>query len=286
MSPRVKSLSAASWCCLRDDSRLAPVIPDVPRETWGADRDAADVPRETVGRSAAEESLSGVPVQVREVAASVFGARLPLAQRYAHLLATDGLVRGVIGPRETNRLWDRHLLNSAVVSELLAADLQVCDIGSGAGLPGIPLALARPDLRIELVEPLLRRATFLHEVVTQLELTTVTVTRARAEDLVGTRRADVVLARAVAPLHRLAGWCLPLLRPHGSLIALKGARAQDELDAAGDELRRLGAREWDVTSCGVALLPEPTTVVRVVMGARMPTPEAATSERRRKKGAR
>jgi 16S rRNA (guanine527-N7)-methyltransferase len=238
----------------------------------------ADVPRET-----SRPKPTPVSRETSSAAPRVFGERLGLAQDYARLLATDGVVRGLIGPRESGRLWERHLLNSAVVGELIAPGAAVCDVGSGAGLPGIPLAIARPDLRIELVEPLLRRATFLKEVVAALGLASVTVTRSRAEELAGAGRADVVLARAVAPLPRLAGWCLPLLRPHGSLIALKGARARDELDAASDGLRRLGAQTWNVTSCGVEILQEPTTVVHVVMG---PGPPPAASRRGGTKGAR
>ncbi|MGZ4589248.1 MAG: 16S rRNA (guanine(527)-N(7))-methyltransferase RsmG [Actinomycetes bacterium] len=251
----------------------------------------ADVPRETtpgetaVSRETSEAPAAGVSRETSGAAEHLFGDRLPLAEHYAQLLTRDGVVRGLIGPREAGRLWERHLLNSAVVGELIATGAHVCDVGSGAGLPGLPLALARPDLQVELVEPLLRRASFLSEVLSELGLTNVIVTRARAEDLAGTQRADVVTARAVAPLPKLAGWCLPLLRPHGSLLALKGARAQDELEDAGEQLRRLGALQWTVVRCGDELLQEPTTVVRVVVGARPPG-TAGASGRRGTKGAR
>src|SRR3954449_533182 len=141
-------------------------------------------------------------------AEGVFASRTALAERYAELLATDGVVRGLIGPREAPRLWERHLLNCAVVAEMIPYGASVLDVGSGAGLPGIVLAVARPDLSVTLVEPLARRTTFLTEAVDTLGLgTTVTVVRARAEEALrnGTPTADVVTARAVAPLDRLAG---------------------------------------------------------------------------------
>src|SRR3954469_18453735 len=165
-------------------------------------------------------------------ASAVFGDRLPLAVRYAELLVTDGVVRGLIGPREAPRIWERHLLNCGVLSEIIPVGASVVDVGSGAGLPGIVLAVARPDLTITLVEPLARRTAFLSEAVTALGLdATVTVVRGRAEDLAGGPpvAADVVTARAVPPLDRLAGWCLPLAAVGGRLLALKGASAADEV---------------------------------------------------------
>ena len=226
-----------------------------------------NVPRETsVGPIDGGTRTTQVP-PAPPAAATVFGARLDAVGEYARLLATDGVTRGLLGPREVPRLWERHLLNCAVVADLLGPGATVTDVGSGAGLPGIPLALARPDLDIELLEPLQRRAIFLEEVVAALGLDRVRVVRGRAEDAVGAAGVDVVTARAVAPLSRLAGWCLPLLRPGGSLIALKGAQAMAELDAAADDLRRLGAVDWGVELCGHGLVDPPTIVVRVVLGA-------------------
>jgi 16S rRNA (guanine527-N7)-methyltransferase len=237
-------------------------VTDVPRETsardLGRSRDAAAA----AGGVAPDGDLPPAP----RAAATVFGARLDTANRYARMLAGDGLTRGLLGPREVPRLWDRHLLNCAVISELVSPGATVTDVGSGAGLPGIPLALARADLSIELLEPLQRRVIFLREVVSSLRLDRVQVVRGRAEDSVGTKRVDVVTARAVAPLSRLAVWCLPLLRPGGSLIALKGSQAGAELAASADDLRRLGAVDWEVVTCGVGLVDPPTTVVRVVLG--------------------
>jgi 16S rRNA (guanine527-N7)-methyltransferase len=193
----------------------------------------------------------------------VFGAALPRAERYAEVLATSGVVRGLIGPRETPRLWSRHLLNCAVVAEALPARAAVADIGSGAGLPGVVIALARPDLAVTLVEPLLRRSTFLDEVVSELALTHVQVVRARAEQLHGERTFDAVTSRAVAPLDRLARWCLPLVGPTGVMLAMKGASAAAEVLAAEPTLRSLGALPAEVIQLGLTVIDPPTTVVRV-----------------------
>jgi 16S rRNA (guanine527-N7)-methyltransferase len=167
-------------------------------------------------------------------AVAVFGGAVDSAVAYARLLATDGTVRGLIGPREVPRLWDRHLLNSVAIAPLIPDGARVVDVGSGAGLPGIPLALARPDLTVTLLEPLARRVAFLLECVDRLGLDNVTVVRGRAEEGPVRRElggADVVTARAVAPLDRLAGWCLPLLRIGGRLLAMKGSTAAAELAA-------------------------------------------------------
>lgn len=203
----------------------------------------------------------------RETAELVFGAELARAEAFADLLATHGVVRGLIGPRETGRLWERHLLNSAVVVAACPPSGLVVDIGSGAGLPGIPMALARPELTVRLVEPLLRRATFLTEVVERLGLTNVEVVRGRAEQLHGRWVAPTVTARAVAPLDRLAGWCLPLVAPGGSLLALKGDRADDELRASRDGLDRFRVTSAEVEEVGAGLVDPPVRLVRLVVGA-------------------
>ena len=190
--------------------------------------------------------------------------RLSLAERYADLLATEGVVRGLIGPREAPRLWERHLLNCAVLAELVPESASVADVGSGAGLPGIVLAIARPDLRVTLVEPLLRRTRFLDEAVEDLGLQDqVDVVRGRAEELAGRRTFDVVTARAVAPLERLARWCLPLVDPHGELVAMKGASARSEVESAGAALAALGCEAPIVVELGVEVLAEPTWAVRL-----------------------
>jgi 16S rRNA (guanine527-N7)-methyltransferase len=184
-------------------------------------------------------------------------------RRYAELLASDGVVRGLIGPREVVRLWSRHLANCAVLEELVLPGAIVADIGSGAGLPGLPLAIVRPDVRVVLVEPLLRRATFLGEAVDALGLADrVEVLRGRAEEQ--KLAVDVVTARAVAPLDRLAGWTLPLARVGGTLLALKGEGAADEVAASHAALERLGGGQAEVLTCGAGVVDPPTTVVRVV----------------------
>ncbi|MDX6278337.1 MAG: rRNA (guanine527-N7)-methyltransferase [Nocardioidaceae bacterium] len=192
-------------------------------------------------------------------AAGVFASRMPLAEQYADLLATEGVTRGLIGPRELPRLWERHIMNSAVVLPRVPEGASVADVGTGAGLPGLVWAIARPDLTVSLVEPLLRRTTFLDEAVLALGLDNVTVVRARAEDVKETY--DVVTARAVAPLDRLGRWCLPLVRPGGVLLALQGRPAQEEVTASTATLRRLGATTIVVSTYGTEGVP--TTVVEV-----------------------
>lgn len=192
---------------------------------------------------------------------------MPLATRYAALLMTDGVVRGLIGPRESARLWDRHLLNCAVVAELVPPDVRLIDVGSGAGLPGVVLAIARPDLTVVLVEPMARRATFLAEVLASLGLDRTTVVRARAEESARGRSrlvpAEVVTARAVAPLDRLAAWCLPLVGAGGRLLALKGESAADEIEAHRVAVNRSGGRLPVIRVVGADVVPTPTTVVEI-----------------------
>lgn len=205
-----------------------------------------------------------VPPESAEAARGVFGPdRLALAEEYAALLATEGVVRGLIGPREAPRLWDRHLLNCAVLSEAIPADVSVCDIGSGAGLPGLVLAIARPDLRITLVEPLLRRTTFLDEVVDQLALSGVTVVRGRAEEVKERHGFDVVTSRAVAPLERLLRWSMPLVAPHGALVAMKGSSVAEEIELARPTLRKLGCAEPEILTLGQESLVHSTHALRV-----------------------
>ena len=207
-------------------------------------------------------------------AAEVFGEALGLAQEYAELLAGAGTVRGLIGPREVPRLWERHLLNCAVVSELIpqpaapaGTATTVCDLGSGAGLPGIPLAIRRPDLQVTLLEPLLRRVRFLQEAVTSLGLGNVEVHRGRAEELSGHAVFDVVTSRAVASLDRLAGWSLPLTADGGVVLAIKGSSAAEEVAAAHATLGRLGCHDVAVLTAGTRWLHPPVRVVRMVKDA-------------------
>lgn len=194
---------------------------------------------------------------------SISPQTLEALDRYVDLLRGAGVERGLLGPREAARIWSRHILNCAALAPMIAARSSVADVGSGAGLPGVVLALLRPDITMTLVEPLLRRAEFLGEVVNTLGLqATTTVQRLRAEEhRPGT--FDVVVARAVAPLGRLAGWALPLLRPGGVLLAVKGRRARAEVAEHGDQLARLGAATVQVTELGGRFLAEPTVVVVV-----------------------
>ncbi len=205
-----------------------------------------------------------VPPELPALARRVFSSeRLPLAERYAASLATDGVVRGLIGPREAPRLWERHLLNCAVLGEAIPEGANVCDIGSGAGLPGLVLAIARPDLSVTLVEPLLRRTTYLEEISGELALDNVEVVRGRADDLHGKRTFDVVTSRAVAPLDRLLGWSMPLVSPHGALVAMKGSSLDEEIASAAPVLRKLGCSAPERLELGTEILSPQTIAVRV-----------------------
>jgi 16S rRNA (guanine527-N7)-methyltransferase len=213
-----------------------------------------------------------------ESAAAVFGAALPLAERYVARLSTDGVLRGLIGPREVSRLWERHLLNSAAVAEAVPEGARVVDVGSGAGLPGIPLGLARPDVSLTLVEPMARRVEFLQEAVADLVAAGPDgspagwrVIRGRAEDravVTAVGAVDVVTARAVAPLPRLVAWCRGLMRPGAQLVALVGARALEELPALVPELEAAGMRNVHARAVGASLGEAATTVVVMTRGAR------------------
>lgn len=211
------------------------------------------------------------PVTVPPQVAAVFGAHLPDAARFADFLVTAGIERGLLGPREGARIWERHLLNCAAVAELFEPGARVVDVGSGAGLPGLAVALARPDLQVELVEPLLRRAEFLTEAVALLGLDgRVRVVRGRAEERVVRQQvsgAPWATARAVAPLDRLVRWCLPLVAAGGRLALLKGAAARAEVAEHRRALERLGVRAVRVVECGAGVLAEPTLVVLVERGA-------------------
>jgi 16S rRNA (guanine527-N7)-methyltransferase len=217
-------------------------------------------------------------------ARAVFGDRLDDAQRYAQILAGAGVERGLIGPRETDRLWDRHLLNSVALTELLSPGDQIADIGSGAGLPGIPLALARPDLRVTLIEPLLRRSDFLREVIDDLGVD-VAVVRGRAEEQAVRQQVgemDAVVSRAVASLDKLTRWSAPLLRSGGRMLAIKGERAAGELDEHRRVMESLGVVDARVVTCGEAFLDPPATVVIARRGESVPARRRSTRAGRRR----
>ena len=203
----------------------------------------------------------GAAAPVPDSAALVFGSSLSVATRFSGILATRGVEQGLIGPREVPRLWERHLLNCAVVAELIDRPCRtLVDIGSGAGLPGLALAMVLPDTAITLLEPMERRCRFLAGCVTELELANVTVLRARAED--AAVRADVATARAVAPLPALAELAVGVVRPGGLVLAIKGRTAAQELAEARPVLRRIGARSAEVVRAGHGKVVPATTVVR------------------------
>lgn len=242
---RARILAVASWC-----SRSPDLVHVVSRET---------------SEPASRPPLPAAPAS----ASAVFGDAEAVVVRFAESLAEVGVERGLIGPREVERLWDRHLLNSAVLGELMPPDAIVVDLGSGAGLPGIPLALARPDLRVTLLEPMARRVAWLTESVESLRLS-ITVVRGRAEEPAVKQQltgADVVVARAVAPLARLWSWACPLLRDGGMLVALKGESAAQEVARDRDTVRAAGGMDPVVSQCGADVLAAPATVILVERAA-------------------
>ncbi|RQX11211.1 16S rRNA (guanine(527)-N(7))-methyltransferase RsmG [Micromonospora arida] len=251
----------------------------------------ADADAESTGRDTAPSPAdAALPPELAPAALALFGDRLDLAAAYAELLATDGVVRGLIGPREAPRIWDRHLLNCAAVAERIPSGATVLDVGSGAGLPGLVLAIARPDLTVTLIEPLARRTSFLIEVVERLGLArSVRVFRGRADEAASGSSGrepisgDVVTARAVAPLDRLAGWSLPLAVRGGRLLALKGSSAAAEIEEHAEVVARLGGGEPTVQLCGVGVIDPPTTVVEIVR-ERMVGPARPAAKKRARGG--
>lgn len=224
-------------------------------------------------------------------ATGILGEHLRTATRFAEHLADTGVTHGLIGPREVPRLWDRHVLNCAVVGELLPRDATVADVGSGAGLPGMVLAIVRPDVRLTLIEPMLRRVNWLEAVKDDLDLDNVEILRSRAEE-VRDRRFDVVTSRAVARLDVLSEWSLPLLKAGGRMLALKGSSAQEEVDEAREQLLGMGGSSIEVLTCGDGVLDPPTVVVGVTVqdeiarpakkkSAGKPRPHRAGSKRRK-----
>lgn len=186
-------------------------------------------------------------------------------EEYVTHLCDTGVTHGLVGPREVPRMWERHVLNCAVVHPGIAEGKRVADIGAGAGLPGLVLAIARPDLRMTLVEPLLRRTVWLDRMVEELGLDNVEVVRARADELWGERSFDVVTSRAVARIGELARWSLPLLEPGGEMFVLKGSSAATERDEDEDILRRLKVVEADVETWGHGIVDPETVTLRLTV---------------------
>ena len=241
-----------------------------------------DGSEDAVGAAERDGSPTVAPDPPPPAAADVFGEQMPAAVRFSELLADTGVTHGLIGPREVPRLWERHVLNCAVIADAFPEGATVIDVGSGAGLPGIAVALARPDLDVHLVEPMQRRTDWLGAVVEDLGLETVTVHRGRAEELAGDLSAPFVTARAVARLAKLARWCVPLLQPAGTLVAMKGRSAREELAEDRRALERLGMVDAVVTEHGMGVVEEPVLTVDLRFGPRA----SAVSRRPAKRGRR
>lgn len=205
-----------------------------------------------------------------DVAHTLCGEYLPVLERFVAILASRGVDHGLVGPREVPRLWDRHVLNCVTVGEVIAQGASVADVGTGAGLPGLVLAAARPDLSLHLIEPLQRRVTWLEGAVAELNLSNVTIHRGKAQAVWGEVHVDVVTSRAVARLAELVDWCLPLLVPGGEIVAIKGASARSEVAEDMAKMTAAGATSVDVEVLGGELLEVPTTVVRVRGSSRRP----------------
>ena len=235
--------------------------------TLPADSPDAESSAEPSAASSAPEAPLVAPA-APPAAATVFGDRLVVAEQFASVLADTGVSHGLIGPREVPILWERHILNCAVAEDSFPHGVAVVDVGSGAGLPGLALAIARPDLHLHLVEPMLRRTTWLSDTIAELGLDNCTVHRGRAEEFDGVLQVPWATARAVARVDKLARWTFPLLEDGGTLVALKGSSAQDELDAATPVLRRLGMSSAAVRTHGVDLLEVPTTTLELTVGSR------------------
>lgn len=220
------------------------------------------------------EAQAPLPAELLPAATALYGEHLDAAKAYVEHLATSGIERGLIGPREVPRLWDRHVLNCAALAPVLPAGSTVADVGSGAGLPGLALAIARPDVEFLLIEPLERRCIWLQEVIDDLGLENVTVLRGRSEQFFDEIDADIVTARAVSALANLVNLTLPLLGGNGSLLALKGRSAGEEIEKAQKNIKKLKGRNARVYTVGDEVLDEPTTIVQIDVG----TPAVADTE--------
>lgn len=223
---------------------------------------------EDSGELAEGYQLVHQPKTTQSAAEELFPNNLDLVERFVDHLATTGIEWGLLGPREIPRLWDRHVLNCAVVEELIPEGALVADVGSGAGLPGIALALARPDCQFILIEPLERRVAWLDMVASDLELTNVDIVRGRSEQVAENLDVDIVTARAVSALKSLVPLTVPLVSGRGELLAIKGRSAAGEIDAAQKALRKHHCGKPSIVMVGEEILGEPTTVVRVPIKSR------------------
>lgn len=214
------------------------------------------------GAGGTDDEALGRDASVR----TYFGERYALVSRFAERLRTEGEIRGLIGPREVSRLWERHILNSAAVTPYLGGATSVADIGSGAGLPGLVLAIQRPDVEFQLIEPMERRTTWLQEIVDALSLDNVTINRGRAEEYHDAFEVDVVTSRAVAALNKLARMSLPLVRKGGAMVVLKGRNVDREIEPARKVLRSFKAAEPEILEGRTIEGVEPTTILRIRRG--------------------
>jgi 16S rRNA (guanine527-N7)-methyltransferase len=212
---------------------------------------------DTPQQNLSDESF--VPELEPRVAADIFGDRLPLARVYAAALVRDSDLLGLLGPREMPKLWTRHILNSAVVAELVPVGKTVADVGSGAGLPGIPMAIVQPEAHFTLIEPMERRSEWLRQIASELGLSNVTVLRARAEEVGDV--FDLVTARAVSALPKLLRLTVPITKHGGKVLALKGSKAAEEIEEAKKLSKKLRIAGFEVVHTGKQFLAEPTLVV-------------------------
>ena len=210
-----------------------------------------------------DENIDYTPEAEPKEAQEVYGEHIVQARQYFDLLVRDGDLLGLIGPREMPKLWSRHILNSAVVADLVEDGQLVADVGSGAGFPGIPMAILRPKVNFVLIEPMERRANWLADVVVPtLGLENVKVLRGRAEEA-PLRNYDVTTARAVSALPKLLRMLVPLTAPGGLVLAMKGSKAQDEIEESKSLAKKLKLDSFEIVTVGENLLVDPTTVVRV-----------------------
>jgi 16S rRNA (guanine527-N7)-methyltransferase len=210
-----------------------------------------------------DENIDYTPEVEPKEAQEVFGSHIAQARQYFDLLVRDGDLLGLIGPRELPKLWSRHILNSAVVAELVEDGQTVADVGSGAGFPGVPMAIMKPHTKFVLIEPMERRANWLSEVVVPtLGLENVKVLRGRAEEA-PLRNYDVTTARAVSALPKLLRMLAPLTVAGGQVLAMKGSKAQEEIEDSKSLAKKLKLDSFEIITVGENLLIDPTTVVRV-----------------------